>query len=253
MSGCIGNDRTSGAAAIRVEEVGGAVDLAVVVVGSARTAETSTSAEDGGVGHEDGGGMVVTGDSLGRELGEGRADGIPHLGLELGCGVREGLAVDLTASDEDAAVRKDDGVGEGALVPHRVDVLDRCGSAGRVDCDDVRVGGCVYALVVDGAADGEDLALGCVVHDGVTAHSVTVVATGSCGRGAACSCCSIPVHVPGGTGLEDVSTFPAKEPAVVVGAVDTLGVVGEHGIDGCAGEFSPSVGSVAVELSNLVS
>ena len=81
IGGGIGDDRAAGTAAVGVEEVRWAVDLGVEVVGCAGTTETSSTADDGGVGHEDGGGVVVAGDGVGGYLGEGGGDGVPEFGL----------------------------------------------------------------------------------------------------------------------------------------------------------------------------
>ena len=64
--------------------------------------------------------MVVARDGLRGQFDEVGGFWVPDFGDQLGCVVREGLAVDLTAGDEDFAVGEDDGVGEDALVPHWV-------------------------------------------------------------------------------------------------------------------------------------
>ena len=91
--------------------------------------------------------MVVAGDGLGSERGEGGGDGVPYFGLELAAVVGEGDAVFLAAGDEDCACGEDDCVGEDSGVGHWVDGLDgRCGHWG-VDCDDVGVWCGVGALL----------------------------------------------------------------------------------------------------------
>ena len=77
----IGNDWAAGTAAVSVEEIRWAVDLGIEVVGCAGTAKTSSTTKDGGVGHEDGGRVVVAGDGVGGDFGEGGGDRVPEFGL----------------------------------------------------------------------------------------------------------------------------------------------------------------------------
>ena len=138
---------SDGPGAVGVEEVAGAVDLAVVVVRGAGAAEATASGEDRCVREEEGDGVVVAGDGEGSERGEGGGDGVPHFGLELAAVVGEGDAEFLAAGDEDCACWEDDCVGEDAGVGHRADGLDGGGGHWGVDCDDVGVWRCVGALL----------------------------------------------------------------------------------------------------------
>ena len=133
------DDRSDGPRAVGVEQVSGAVDLAVVVVARAGAAEAAAGGEDGGVREEEADGVVVAGDADGRDGGEGRGDGVPELGLELAAVVGEGDADFLAAHDEDGAVGEDDPVGEDAREGHGVDGLHGGGAHGVVDRDDVGV------------------------------------------------------------------------------------------------------------------
>ena len=53
----------------------------------------------------------------------------------------------MATGDEDFAAREDNGVGEGTLVPHRVDVLNGDDVVGAVERDDVGIGGGLGGLV----------------------------------------------------------------------------------------------------------
>lgn len=122
----------------------------------------------------------------------------------------------MATGDEDFATWEDNGIGEGTLVPHRVDVLDGDDAVGTVERYDVGIGGGLRGLVAGCAPDGKDLALCGIVHDCVTTHGVGVIASGTCPSVAACTSRTIPVHVLAGASLEDVTILPAKEPTVVV-------------------------------------
>ena len=173
------DDGTGGEGATAGVEVGRVEELAVVVVRGAGAAEAAAAVEHRGVGHEHGGGVVGARDGHGRELGEGVGGRVEELGRVLRRVVGEGVGVDLAARDEDGAVGEDDAVGEGALVGHVADGGDGGLVGGSADGDDVGVGGGVGVLVVDGAADGEDLAGYGVVHCYVTGHGVRVARASS--------------------------------------------------------------------------
>lgn len=134
------NDGPDGPCAVGVEQVRGAVDLAIVVVRGAGAAEAAAGGQDRGVGQEEADGVVVSRDAQGRDGGEVAGDGVPELGLELAAVVGERDADFLAAGDEDGAVGEDDGVGEDAGEGHGVYRLDGGFGHGRVDRDDVSVG-----------------------------------------------------------------------------------------------------------------
>lgn len=92
--------------------------------------------------------MVIAGDGLGSERGEGGGDGVPHFGLELAAVVGEGDAVFLAARDEDRACGEHDCVCEDAGVGHWGEGLDGGDGHWGVDCDDVGVWRCVGALLL---------------------------------------------------------------------------------------------------------
>lgn len=103
--------------------------------------------QDGGVGEEEGGGVVVAGDGLGGERGEGGGGGGPEFGAELAGVVGEGDAVGLAAGDEDGAGGEDDGVGEDPGVGHWGEWVDGGWGHGGPDRDDVGVCRCVGVLL----------------------------------------------------------------------------------------------------------
>ena len=84
----------------------------------AGAAEAAAGGEDGGVGEEEGDGVVVSGYAHGRDWREGGGDGVPEFWGELTAVVGEGDAVVLAAGDEDCACGEDDGVGEDSGVGH---------------------------------------------------------------------------------------------------------------------------------------
>ncbi len=137
--GCGGDGRAGGFSAGARVQVGWAVDLSVVVVCGASTAEAAATLSDGAVREEDGGRVVSAGDGHGGELFEGIGGGVEEFRSKLGGVVAERVGVDLAASDEDGAVGEDDAVGEGALVGHVGYGLYRWGGGGRADGDDVGV------------------------------------------------------------------------------------------------------------------
>lgn len=64
------DDGASGARAVVVEEIAGAVDLSIIMVGGAGAAKTTSGAEDGGISQKKGHGVVIAGNSNGRDLVE---------------------------------------------------------------------------------------------------------------------------------------------------------------------------------------
>lgn len=141
LSGSRLDDRSDGPGAGGVEQVGGAVDLAVVVVRRAAAAEAAASGQNRGVGQEEADGVVVAGDAHGRDGREVGGDGVPDLGLELAAVVREGDADFLAAGDEDRPVWEDDGVGEDSGKGHGADGLDGGFGHWGIDRDDVSICG----------------------------------------------------------------------------------------------------------------
>ena len=197
--------------------------------------------------------MVVAGNGVGGNFNKIGRDWVPDFRLELGGGIREGLAVDLASSDENLACWQNHGVGEDTLVPHGVDVLDGDNAVRSVESDDMGIGSRVGTLVVGSTTNHKNFALGSIIHNRVTAHSIVIVASGtrSClapGTGSA-----VPVHGSAGTSLKDIPVLPAEEHSVVVSAVDTLSIVGKHGSNGGAAESSPGICSGAVKFSILSS
>lgn len=91
------DDRSDGPAAVGVEQVARAVDLAVVVVRRAGAAQAAARRQDRRVREEDADRVVVAGDGLGRERRKGGGHGVPHFGLELAAIIGEGNTVVLAA------------------------------------------------------------------------------------------------------------------------------------------------------------
>ena len=133
------DDGSQGAAAVGIEEVAGAVDLAVEVVRRAGAAEATARGQHGGIREEDADGVVIARDGEGGDLGEGGGDRVPYLGLQLGAVVREGDAVALAAGDEDCSCRKDNCVGEDPGIIHWADGLDGGCTHRGTDRDDMGV------------------------------------------------------------------------------------------------------------------
>jgi len=245
------DDGADGPRAVEVEKVAWGVDLGVIVIRRAGATETTSTDEDGGVWEEDRSGVVVAGDGDGGSLDEvgGRSD--KDLGCVLGCIVRERLPVNLAADDENIAVWHDDAVGEYALGVHAVD-RSHCWCLTLIgEGDDVCIGRGIHVLVAGSTASDQDFACNSIVHGSNTAHSVAIVSTVSRSLLATGSVGVIPVHRLAGTGLEDPSLLPAKEHGVVVGTVDALCVVGQHGSDRATWETGPGVLGNAVDLSVL--
>ena len=197
--------------------------------------------------------MVVTGNGVGGKFGESGRDWIPDFGLKLGGGVREGLTVDLASSNENLASWQDHGVGEDALIPHRVDVLDGCDAVRSVDSDDMGIGSRVDTLIAGSTTNHKNFALGSVIHNRVTAHGIVVIASDTGGCLAPGTSSAVPVHSSARTSLEDIAILPTEKHSVVVSAVDTLSVVGKHGSDWGAAELSPGICSRAKKFSILSS
>ena len=250
--GDAGDDGPGGGGAGGGEEVWRGEDLGVEVVVGAVGAEAATTAEDGGVGQEEGDGVVVAAvDHEGHGL-EGLGGGGPEFGREDGVVVVERVGVLLAADDEDGAVGEDDGVGEGAAVGHAGQGLDGGGIVDAVQRDEVDVVGRHGVLVGCGAAEGQDLAGDGVDHHRVAAHGVGVGGAVSGGfHSSVAAGGGVPVHGHAGAGLEDRAVAPREEPAVVVGAIDALGVVGEHGCDRIARQQGPGVVGIRVDLAVL--
>ncbi len=215
------DDGTGGEGAGGGVEVWRVEELRVVVVCGAGAAEAAAAAHDGGVGHEEGGGVIGSRDGHGGELAEGVGDGVEKFGGELGGGVGEGLGGDLAADDEDGAIGEDDAVGEGTLIGHVRDCLHVRNVGRLAHGDDVGVRGGVGVLIVDCAAHCEDIASDSIVHGSVAAHGIGVSCAGSCADLRATIVGAVPVHGDGRAGLEDIAVRPAEEPAVVVGSIDT--------------------------------
>lgn len=136
------DDGPVGGGAVAVVEVRGAVDLAVGVVGGAAVAaEAAAAVEDGGVGEEHAGGMVVAGDGEGGHLAEGLGGRVPHFGDQLRGLVGEADGVVLAPCDEDLAVGEHQAVMEGAWVGHGVDGGDFGDGVGFAEGDYVGIGG----------------------------------------------------------------------------------------------------------------
>ena len=142
------DDRTGRQRARAGVEVWGIPDLHVEVVGGAGAAETAAAVAHGAVVEQKGNRVVIAGNGCLSHLGESVGGRIEELGGVLRRGIGEGYSRDLTAGDEDGAVREDDRVGEGSSVSHGADGLDR-GRRGRLaDRDDVGVARRVGVLVI---------------------------------------------------------------------------------------------------------
>ncbi|QBZ53735.1 hypothetical protein PoMZ_09424 [Pyricularia oryzae] len=250
-----------GGGAVGVEQVGGRQDLAVGVVDrlvalggraldGGDVAETAAADEDGGVGQQDGDGVVVAGLLGGGQLGPGLGGRVEHLGDEDGVGVAEDDGALHASGDDDLAVGQDDGVGEAALEGHVGDALDDGGAAGLADGGDVGAVVGVAVGVVGRAAGAQDLAAQGVEHDKDAAHGVGVVAGAGVDHGAV-ALGAVPVLRRRGAGLEHGPVAPGKEPGVVVLAPDALVVLGQHGLDVGALEHLPLVGAGVVDLALL--
>ena len=124
--------------------------------------------------------MVVARNGVCGKLGEGGRDRVPHFGLELGGGIGEGLAEDLASSNENLASWQNHGVGEDTLIPHGVDVLDDGIGVRAVDLDNMGIGCRIDTLIVGSTTNHKNFALGSIIHDRITAHGITVVASDTC-------------------------------------------------------------------------
>lgn len=211
-------------------------------------AEAAAADEHPGVGQEDGDGVVVAGDGVGRELCPFLRLGVEQLGDEDAFGVGEDEGFALAAGHEDGAVRQDDGVGEAAGEGEIGDALDGRGLVGLADGGDVRLCGSQTIGVVLGSGGAEDLSSDGVVHDPDAAHGVLGVAGGGLGDGPLARGAE-PVLVFSGAGLENGPLFPAEEPRVVVLAPDALVVLGEDGLRGRLGEHGPLLGLGVVDFA----
>src|SRR3712207_1964458 len=119
-----------------------------------------------------------------------------------------------TGGDGDGAVRQHDAVVVRAAVRHVGETcrLDRRRWAAG-DVDGVRPAGRGALVVSRRPADGENLAD--VVHDGIAVHHVGRIGTGTGTADGAVAACGDPVHLPAGTGMEDVAVRDAEHPGVV--------------------------------------
>ena len=171
------DDRSGGESRVGVEQVAWSVHLCVVVVGRAGSTETPSAGEDGGIGKQKGGRVIVARDGDGSRLDEVAGGCNPDFGDVDRCRVREGLAVDLTAHDEHVPIGHNDGVGEDPLEPHRVDGLNLWSCTCIAQGNDVGVRGRVGSLVARGPSESQDLSGHRIVHDGITAHGIGISAT----------------------------------------------------------------------------
>ena len=249
----VGDDWACGTAAVGVEEVRWAPDLGIIMIGCAGTAKTTSATQDCTVSHENGGRVVVAGNGVSGNFGESGGDWVPEFGLKLGGGVREGHSVDLASSDENLASWQNHSVGEDALIPHGVDVLDGDDAVRSVESDDMGIGSRVDTLIAGSTTNHKDFALGSVIHNRVTAHGIVVIASDTGGCLASGTSSAVPVHSSARTSLEDIPILPAEEHSVVVRAVYTLSIVGKHGSDWGAAERSPGICSRAEKFSILSS
>ena len=188
--------------------------------------------------------MVVTGLGLRGQNAELPRAGVPELGVQDGVLVAVGDGIGLTAHGDHLAVGQDHAVGEGPGVGHGSDPggPGPLGAAllggGLGDGDHVGGVGGRGVLIAGRAAQGEDLPR--VVVDGVAVHGVPAGAPVT-GRGdGARAGGGDPVHLLGRPGLEHLASGGGDEPAVVVGAVGALGVVGVDGRGRHLGQLPPA-------------
>ena len=138
---------------VRVEEVRGAEDLGVVVVGGATdAAQAAAAGEYRAVGEEDGDAVVVSRDAHGSHDGEGVGGRVEEFGVEDGGVIAEERGVVDAPDDEHFAVREDDAVVERTGV---VSASDGCYigcSVGSTEGNDMCVGGCIGIDVTGGTA-----------------------------------------------------------------------------------------------------
>ncbi len=247
-----------GMRAVIGEQVWRIVDLGVVVVGGATlTAEASSTREDGSVVQEKSNAVVGSGNGLWRSLHKIEGIRVPELRGELCRIVRERRRDDLATGDKDRTGRQNDAIGEGALKIHVIYLRHLRVLVGTGEGDDVGVdsgdGGSVrVSLVVGSTPKGQDLASRGVVHDRVAVHRVSIIGAGAGAGLAALPTRAVPVHVSARAGLEDAPVLPREEPAMVVGTVNALHVVGEHWTDGAAGQRGPRVGVGIVDFTVLI-
>lgn len=91
------NDWSDGSAAVGVEQVARAVDLAIVVVSSTGSTQAAPRRQDGCIGQEESDRMVVTGNGLRGDFREIGGDGVPYFGLKLAAVVGKWDAIGLAA------------------------------------------------------------------------------------------------------------------------------------------------------------
>ena len=165
--------------------------------------------------------MVHPWNGHGGELPEGVRGRVKELRGELCGGVVEGDGVRLATGNEDCAIREDHAVPESAGESHVADRLYRWCSIRVSNRDHVRIARRVNVLVAWAAAHSQDLPVDSIKHRSIATHAVSVASasTRPCLRASAGG--AVPIHCFARARLENGGALPAKEPAVVIGTVNT--------------------------------